>query len=311
MAAIHVLVLRTAGTNCDLETVHAWQIAGAASVERMHIRRVLDEPALLRQFEILTLPGGFSYGDDIAAGRVFAAQIERHLLEELARFVDAGKLILGICNGFQVLVRTGLLPGGPHAATAIIRDRSTQLCTIAENEPPGFQDRWVTLEAGTATNCVFLEPGRTYEMPIAHGEGRVTFTSPAACDAVLKSGLGAVRYVAPGGTGVSPGGTGVSPVLSEPQASARATGMQSASDSGSGSPDSAAAAASILDPPANPNGSDADLAGLCDPTGRVFGLMPHPERFIDWTQHPSWTRNPQRERGDGLAIFERAIAALS
>lgn len=257
MPQIRVLLLRAAGINCDLETRHAWELAGAA-VEPAHVRRLIDRPALLDQAQILTLPGGFSYGDDIAAGRILAAQLQRHLGDALRAFVDAGKLVLGVCNGFQVLVQTGLLP---------VRTAPNQrTCTIADNDPPGFQDRWVYLHAST-NRCVFLEMGQVYEMPIAHGEGCVTFASDAALQACLEGGHAALRYGGP-----------------RP-----------------GEPDR-------YGPPGNPNGSAADIAGLCDETGRVLGLMPHPERFVTWTQHPCWTSQPARPEGDGLALFRRGVA---
>ena len=152
-----------------------------------------------------------------------------------------------------------------YEAAAVGGAESAALCTVTHNNPPGFQDRWVTVLAG-ASNCAFTEPGRTYEMPIAHGEGRVLFRDRAAQAGIVKCGQDVLTYV------------------------------RGAAESG------------LADKPANPNGSAADIAGMCDPTGRVFGLMPHPERFVDWTQHPCWTSLPPREYGDGLAIFQRAVA---
>jgi phosphoribosylformylglycinamidine synthase len=302
-----VLILRAAGTNCDLETQHAWELAGATA-ERVHVRRLIAEPALLDQCQVLTLPGGFSYGDDIAAGRILAAQLRRHLLDAISCFVDAGKLVLGICNGFQVLVQLGLLP------VREVADRRT--CTITYNEPPGFQDRWVTLAADTQ-RCAFLKQGRRYEMPIAHGEGRVVFSDAAGLDRVLAGGHRALRYVEPGVTGGSreSGGTGGLPT------SAGVQQRSTADSSGAtgGSPTSADAQqrstagteTGRYEGPANPNGSEGDIAGLCDETGRVLGLMPHPERFVTRTQHPCWTARPGDEAGDGLALFRRAVAFLT
>lgn len=257
MANVNALILRAAGTNCDLETEHAWRLAGAVPA-RVHLRRVIEQPALLDQYQIITIPGGFSYGDDISAGRIFAQQLRRHLNDSLRGAVERGRLILGICNGFQILVKAGLLPDPTIDAA------NQWLCTVTYNDPPGFQNRWVTLQA-QAGPCVFLEPGRTYEMPIAHGEGRVVFASDAARRKIRAGRQGALTYVpsAPGLLGRDP---------------------------------------------ANPNGSADDLAGLCDPTGRVFGLMPHPDRFVDWTQHPSWTSLPPRACGDGLHLFQKAVA---
>lgn len=214
---------------------------------------------MLREYQVLTIPGGFSYGDDIAAGRILAAQVERHLIGQVHEFIDADQLVLGICNGFQVLVQAGILP---HRRTT---GGSGRTCTIAPNDPPGFQDRWVYLRAET-DRCVFLEAGRVYEMPIAHGEGRVTFAGDAACQAVIDAGQNALSYTGP----------------REPE------------------PD-------LHGEPHNPNGSVRAIAGLCDESGRALGLMPHPERFVTWTQHPCWTSRPPRPEGDGLALFRRAV----
>jgi phosphoribosylformylglycinamidine synthase I len=260
VAEVRVLILRAAGTNCDLETQHAWERAGAR-VARIHVRRLIEQPRLLDKFQVLTIPGGFSYGDDIAAGRILAAQVQRHLIEHVCAFVDAGRLVLGICNGFQVLVQAGMLP-------ARRRTVGPRTCTIAPNEPPGFQDRWIYLRAETE-RCVFLESGRTYELPIAHGEGRVLFAAETEYQAAVRAGHRALLYAAPA----------------------------------AGQPD-------LHGEPHNPNGSVGDIAGLCDETGRVLGLMPHPERFVDWTQHPCWTSLPPRPEGDGLALFRRAVAYL-
>jgi phosphoribosylformylglycinamidine synthase len=258
VAQVRVLIFRAAGTNCDLETEHAWQAAGAHA-ERVHVRRLIERPSLLNEYQAFTIPGGFSYGDDISAGRIFAAQLRRHLIDRVRAAVDAGRLVLGICNGFQILVRAGMLPFAPQNGASVA-------CSVSYNDPPGFQDRWVTLRA-SASDCVFLEPGRHYEFPIAHGEGRVLFADERTRNRVLKAGLDALRYVPP------PDGA------ERPQ-----------------------------DVPYNPNGSEADVAGLCDATGRLLGLMPHPERFITWTQHPHWTSKPARSECDGLAFFRRAVA---
>ncbi len=258
-----VLILTAPGTNCDRETEYAWTIAGAVPT-RLRVERVVAEPGLLDAYQILTIPGGFSFGDDIAAGRVFALQLRRELSEPLRRFVERDKLVLGICNGFQVLVQAGLLPDGPAESGAARRP----VCSVTGNDPPGFQDRWVTLRANES-RCAFTEAGRVYELPIAHGEGRVRFRDEAVRAVALGSRQNALSYV--------------------PPADDRAA----------------------LGEPYNPNGSDADIAGLCDPTGRIFGLMPHPERFVDPLTHPCWTSRPRPEAGDGLAIFQRAAALFS
>lgn len=252
---VRVMVLRAAGTNCDLETEHAWRLVGA-SPEAVHLNRLTASPRILDAYQIVTIPGGFSYGDDVSAGRIFAAHIERALHEEIGRFVDRGGFILGICNGFQVLVKAGLLPE---------RDRAgeSRSCTITYNDPPGFRDTWVHLVGGR-TPSVFVEAGRRYELPIAHGEGRVVFRADGP--ATDREPRVALRYAPP---------------LDAPDAGGF-----------------------------NPNGSTLDIAGLCDETGRILGLMPHPERFVDYTQHPCWNSRSDSTGPDGLAIFERAVSHL-
>jgi phosphoribosylformylglycinamidine synthase len=258
VAQVRVLIVRAAGTNCDLETQHAWELAGAHA-ERIHLRALCEQAPQLSVCQILTLPGGFSYGDDIAAGRIFAVQLQRHLGEELRAFIDQGGLVLGICNGFQVLVQMGLLPKRSASGAA-------RTCTVTYNDPPGFQDRWVYLRANQ-TPCRFLDPGCTYEMPIAHGEGRVLFANETAMQEARAAGHAALSYAGP------------------------------------------TAGPNLHGEPCNPNGSQGDIAGLCDETGRVLGLMPHPERFVTWTQHPCWTSERPRLEGDGLALFRRAVAS--
>lgn len=282
MPRVNVLILRAAGTNCDLETQHAWELAGARA-ERVHLRRLIEQPQMLGEYQIVTLPGGFSYGDDIAAGRIFAAQLQRHLIDELGAFVDAGKLVLGICNGFQILVKAGLLPHPRGAEAGPSSPGSGAVCTVTYNDPPGFQDRWVTLFAHESP-CVFTEPGRTYEMPIAHGEGRVVFADGKSLERVIEAGQNALCYVPPGADAEA-----TNAMVNE---ATWLGGRERSRDGGD---------------PYNPNGSHADIAGLCDPTGRVLGLMPHPERFVTGTQHPCWTSQPKREAGDGLALFQRAV----
>jgi len=255
MVKPRVMVLRAPGTNCDQETAFAFEQAGGQA-DVLHVNRLLENPTLAQDYQILCVPGGFSYGDDVAAGRILGNLFQHHLKDAMTEFKAAGKLILGICNGFQVLVQTGLLPGtaaGPRA------------CTITVNEPPGFQDRWVYLRAATE-RCVFLEGGRTYELPIAHGEGRVLFADQRQLDAIVAATQNALVYTGPPNGTPNPHGE-----------------------------------------PLNPNGSAANIAGLCDTTGRVLGLMPHPERFVTWTQHPCWTALPPRPAGDGLAVFRRAV----
>jgi phosphoribosylformylglycinamidine synthase subunit PurQ / glutaminase len=256
MAQPRAIVLRAPGTNCDEETADAWERAGAV-VETWHVGRLVESPSALDSFQILTLPGGFSYGDDLGAGRILATRIATTLGEELRRFHDRGGLILGICNGFQVLVRSGFLPGGSTHSAA----------TLAANESGRFEDRWVTLlpRPGLSPFVTFSDP---IELPVAHGEGRFLMSDPAAADALERAGQVVLQY---GGSDSLP----------------------------------------TQEFPANPNGSAHAIAGICDPTGRIFGLMPHPERYIEPWHHPRWTRrNGSLPNGDGLRIFESAVRAF-
>jgi len=257
MAHPRAIVVRAPGTNCDEETVDAWQRAGAA-VESWHVNRLIESPDSLDRFQILTLPGGFSYGDDLGAGRILATRLGTVLGDSLRRFHDRGGLVLGICNGFQVLVRSGLLPGGTFPCQA----------TLAHNDSGRFEARWVKLlpRPGLSPFVSFTEP---IELPVAHGEGKFLTADHDDLARLEHHGHIVLSYADPEG---------------------RPT----------------------LEYPANPNGSARGVAGLCDATGRIFGLMPHPERFIDYWQHPRWTRNGPRHssEGAGIRIFQSAVASL-
>jgi phosphoribosylformylglycinamidine synthase len=243
------MILRAAGTNCDGETAHAFALAGART-QLVHINRLLENPTLLEQFQILAIPGGFSYGDDIAAGKILASQIAHHLPDRLRRFVGAAKPIIGICNGFQVLVKTDLLPGP-------LGGRTGQTATLANNDSGRFVDRWVRLRA-RGQRCIWTAGIGDIELPIAHGEGKFVPANQAVRKALWDSDQVAMVYVGE-----------------------------------------------------NPNGSVDDIAGVCDVSGLVLGLMPHPERHVDPLQHFAWTsRRPlptQDDEGHGLRIFRNAV----
>lgn len=260
------LVLRTAGTNCDLETEFALTQAGFVA-ERVHVNRVMETPSLLEEFQFLVIPGGFSYGDDIASGKILANQMLHRLAEPLNRFIESGKLALGICNGFQVLVKSGLLPWGKVAPATAHRD-----ATLAWNDSGQFLDRWVHLRADS-DKCVFLPKGTVVELPIAHAEGKFVPASDEVLATFQANDQIALRYV-------------------------NAAGEQGATSGPK---------------QANPNGSVDDIAGLCDPTGRVLGLMPHPERFLLETHHPQWTRRDGEacEGVDGNMFFTSAYEYLA
>jgi phosphoribosylformylglycinamidine synthase len=265
MEQIKAIVLRAAGINCDLETEYALKLAGAEA-ERIHINRIIEDKNALDQYQILVVPGGFSYGDDVAAGKILANQIVHHLFESIQRFIEAGKLVLGICNGFQVLVKAGILPGNIRGS------ERQQEVTITNNDSGKYEDRWVYLAPQT-DRCIFIEPGRQIYLPVAHGEGKVVTKNESTLQKLRAEGYIAFKYV------VENGKEGSYPV--------------------------------------NPNGSVDSIAGLTDLTGRVLGLMPHPERFVRSTQHPHWTRlnnlrvtNHESRTtiyGDGMTIFNNAV----
>jgi len=254
-----VLILRAPGTNCDLETAFAFERAGAAT-EGWHVNRLLAEPKRVADFQMLCFPGGFSYGDDIAAGRILGNQIRHHLADVIREFKDAGKLVLGICNGFQILIKSGvLLP---------MDDAAGPLATLTLNKSGKYEDRWVHLET-TSSKSVFFAGIESMYLPIAHAEGQFVPRDEQTLAALEQNGQLVLRY-----------------------RGSSARGGQSPAD---------------VPYPENPNGSVANVAAICDDTGRVCGLMPHPERHIDPTQHPRWTRGPLPAAGDGLRVFQNAV----
>jgi phosphoribosylformylglycinamidine synthase I len=252
MAIPRALILRAPGANCDVETQFACKHAGALA-ERVHINRLREQPRMLLRYQILIVPGGFTYGDDVAAGKILAVQLARFLGDALRRFRDADRLILGICNGFQTLLKAGLL---------ISPDEDGPLATLTHNVSGKFEDRWIYLQAAPA-RCPFLKGYQRLHLPVAHGEGRFVCREPWILNGLDQAGQVVLRYVDADGR---PGGY-----------------------------------------PTNPNGSDGDVAGVCDASGRVLGLMPHPERHVLPTQHPRWTRMGLAPEGDGLRLFRNAV----
>ncbi len=256
MATPKVLLLRAPGTNCEIETAFAFEKAGAQTT-LLHVNRLIESPHLAKDFQILCFPGGFSYGDDIAAGRILAQQLKVHLSDVVNQFRDADHLVLGICNGFQIMMRLGIFFEQPDNPPA----------TLTLNKQARFEDRWVHLKA-TQNNCVFLRGVDRMFLPMAHAEGRLVLQSSPAGSALGDSSQLCLRYCAP----------------------------------------DAEVSNEILQYPTNPNGAERNVAGLCDATGRIFGLMPHPERHIDATHHPFWTRrNEQPEHGEGMIVFQNAV----
>ena len=254
-----VLVLRAPGINCERETHFAFARAGGAPAY-VHVNELLAAPDRLAAYRILVVPGGFAYGDDIASGRVLAQELRHRLGDRLLQFLDRGGLALGICNGFQVLVRLGLLP--------CTRGRLEEEVTLTHNLSNHYECRWVTL-LSERSRCVFLPPGLLLRWPAAHGEGRLVPRDSALGAYLRDEGHVALRYVDERGR----------PAASYPQ---------------------------------NPNGSPDAIAGLCDRTGRVLGVMPHPDRAFLPTHMPDWRRT-LLERGelpldgDGMGLFRAMV----
>jgi len=248
-----VLVLRTDGTNCDEETLYAFTKAGADG-RLVHVNQLRRGAERLADYQVLVIPGGFSYGDDIHSGKVLAVELISSLQEQILAFLAAGKPILGICNGFQVLVRTGILPGRNPGEISI---------ALMANDSGHFECRWVRLRVEKSV-CLFTRglEGQVLDMMVAHGEGKL-YTDPARLGEIEGRRQVVFRYVDAGG---------------EP------TDRY----------------------PDNPNGSLGAVAGLCDPRGLVLGLMPHPERIVEVTQHPNWRRGGFRDP-PALNIFRNMI----
>ena len=190
MEQVKAIVLRAAGVNCDMETEYALQCAGA-DAQRVHINRIIERPSMLDGYQILVFPGGFSYGDDVAAGKILANQIVHHLSEAVRKFIDDGKVVLGICNGFQVLVKAQILP---DLGDADVGEFTAQPVSITDNDSGKFEDRWVYLEPA-ADRCVFIEKGRRICLPVAHAEGKVVAKDPATLEKLKSGGHVAFRYV--------------------------------------------------------------------------------------------------------------------
>ena len=264
MSSVKVIVIRTAGTNCNEETAFAFGRMGAI-VEQVHINALIAGSVKLSDYHILALPGGFSYGDDIASGRILANELRLKLADDLRQFIRDGKLIIGICNGFQILAKAGILPGlGWSSYRTLAGARNiVQEATLFYNDSAKFEARWVHLKV--ESRCVWTKgmPPHIY-LPVAHGEGKFIPREKKVLDALAGNGQIVFRYCAPDG----------------------------------GKPSY----------PDNPNGAVEDIAGICDTTGRVLGLMPHPERHFLFEQHPFWTRLKKTgEFGDGAKIFENGV----
>jgi phosphoribosylformylglycinamidine synthase len=259
-----ILIITGHGVNCEAESRHAWELAGA-EVSFLHLHDLLDRPGALHGFAGMMFIGGFSYGDHMGSGQVMAQRIRSRVREDLQRFIEDGKLILGVCNGFQVMVKLGLLPGlgGRYF---------DQVVALMQNDCGTFQNFWVELAFEAESPCVFTRGLDRMPLPVRHGEGKVFTLDKKVLAAAEEAGCVACRYVDP------------------------ATGRPA------------------MTFPENPNGSLHAIAGLTDPTGRIFGLMPHPEAYLYPENHPHWDfeqlDGKLPKQGLGLALFTNAVNAL-
>jgi len=271
MKKVKALVLTGYGLNCDYETDFSLKLAGA-DTERVHINELISGPqsgarATLDNYHILVFGGGFSWADDHGAGVIMAARLRYNIGEEIEDFVREGRLIIGICNGFQALVNLGLLPGfnGDYRSRAV---------ALTYNDSGNFVDTWVKLKVREDTVCIFTNGISSLDLPVRHGEGKF-YARQEIIDKLIEKNQVVVQYADKEGN--------------------PAQGKW----------------------PSNPNGSLHDIAGICDSTGRIFGLMPHPEAHNHCTNHPDWVvrkeelgrlgRSIEKEEGDGIAIFRNAV----
>jgi len=249
-----VCVLRTAGTNCDKETAFAFSKVGA-DYDFVHINSLVSGQNKLDDFEILAFSGGFSYGDDLGAGKVLANELRFKIRDSVLKFVKDGKLVIGICNGFQILVKSGLLPK--------VTENLTQETSLIINDSGKFEDRWVHLKS-VDSKCIWTKNlPDIISLPVAHGEGKFITKDKEVLDRLKKNEQIVFQYCDVKGN--------------------------------------------LAGYPYCPNGSTDNIAGICDETGRIFGLMPHPERHIESLQNPSWTVSKKILDGDGLAIFRNGV----
>lgn len=269
MKSHKTLILSGYGLNCERETAYSCKKSGAEDVDVIHTSHLLRGEIRLQDYHFLIFIGGFLDGDDLGAGRVGANRFkhsvigsqEARLQDQLAEFIERGKLVLGICNGFQVMVKLGLLP-------ALVQTVGNQEVSLTSNTLGRFEDRWVHLKADIQSNCVFTKGIEVIYLPVRHGEGRIEGDTEKVLKPLLDNHQVPLQYAAPDGTPTE-------------------------------------------EYPDNPNGSPWGIASLSNAKGNVMGMMPHPEAFNHYTNHPQWTRLPfQREEGDGLLLFKNAYQYL-
>ncbi len=268
MAKLRSIVISGNGVNCEMEMAHANRLAGVDAVEIVSIYELLAGEVRLEDYQLINFPGGFLDGDDMGSAKAAATRYRfarvkgdgERLSDQIRGFIEAGKCAIGVCNGFQLLVKLGLLP-------ALSGRYFEQSATLTHNDSGRFEDRWVRLAVDKKSPCVFTRGIDRLELPVRHGEGKYMAVSPEVFREMEAEHLIPLRY----------------------------------------------ADASFLPTekyPDNPNGSPGGVAGVCDPSGRVFGMMPHPEAYLHRTNHPRWTREDLPENGIGLAFFKNAADFL-
>ncbi|PNU19173.1 phosphoribosylformylglycinamidine synthase [Geothermobacter hydrogeniphilus] len=266
---IRAIVIAGNGTNCEREVAHACRLAGAEVADIVHIAELLAGRVRLDDYHFLNLAGGFLDGDDLGSAKAGAnrllharvADSEEHLADQLQRFVADGKLVMGVCNGFQLMVKMGLLP-------ALDGNYQQQTATLTFNDGGRFEDRWTYLAVDPDSPCVYTRGLPGIYLPVRHGEGKFVPGDDALLERIESGHLAPLRYAT----------AAYQPTMTYPE---------------------------------NPNGSVAAIAGVCDPSGRLFGLMPHPEAYVHRTHHPRWTREPELpEEGMGLWLYRNAVEFL-
>ena len=261
---VKAIVIAGNGTNCEREVAHACKLAGAEVADIVHISELLAGRVKLEDYHFLNLAGGFLDGDDLGSAKAGANRLlhapvvgsNQKVADQIKQFVAAGKLVMGVCNGFQLMVKMGLLPA--------FAGSGKQNCTLTHNKGGRFEDRWCWLKVDPASPCVFTRGLERIYLPVRHGEGQFVTDNNATLNQLETLHLSVVKYA----------DVDLNPTMEYPD---------------------------------NPNGSLASIAGICDPTGRLFGLMPHPEAYVHYTHHPRWTRENLPEEGMGLWLYQNAV----
>jgi phosphoribosylformylglycinamidine (FGAM) synthase-like amidotransferase family enzyme len=266
MKPTRAIVITGNGTNCEMEAAHACRLGGFDEAVIAHIAEILSGEIRLDDFHFLNMTGGFLDGDDLGSAKAQANRLKNaavaggneKLVDQFSRFIADGKLILGVCNGFQLMVKMGMLPGFDG-------EYLQQTATLTHNDCGRFQDRWTYLKVDPLSPSIFTRGiDKGIYLPVRHGEGKFLCDSAATMARIESGHLAVLKYSDADYTGAT------------------------------------------MEFPANPNGSTDAIASLCDPTGRLMGLMPHPEAYVHYTQHPRWTRENLPEEGEGLALYKNA-----